>query len=36
VDVDSQKGTYLAYPKAGEVQDLADVKEQLVVEFYSK
>jgi small subunit ribosomal protein S4 len=36
VDVDAQKGTYQASPRSGEVQDLADVKEQLVVEFYSK
>jgi small subunit ribosomal protein S4 len=36
LDVDAQKGKYLAYPKAGEVADLADIKEQLVVELYSK
>ncbi|MDR3283580.1 MAG: 30S ribosomal protein S4 [Treponema sp.] len=36
IDIDAQKGTYLAHPKAGEVADLADIKEQLVVELYSK
>jgi len=36
VDVDAQKGTFTAYPRREEVLDLADVKEQLVVELYSK
>ncbi len=36
VDVDAQKGTFTAYPRREEVTDLADVKEQLVVEHYSK
>lgn len=36
VDVDAQKGTFSAYPRREEVQDLADIKEQLVVELYSK
>ena len=36
VDVDAVKGTFTAYPRREEVTDLADVKEQLVVEFYSK
>lgn len=36
VDVDNVKGTFVALPKRDEVSDLADVKEQLVVEFYSK
>lgn len=36
VDVDGVKGTFVALPKREEVSDLADVKEQLVVEFYSK
>ncbi len=36
VDVDAQKGTFAAYPRREEVLDLADIKEQLVVELYSK
>ena len=36
VDVDAVKGTYMAYPRRDEVSDLADIKEQLVVEFYSR
>lgn len=36
VDVDALKGTFSAYPRREEVLDLADIKEQLVVELYSK
>lgn len=36
VDVDAVKGTFAALPRREEVTDLVDVKEQLVVEFYSK
>lgn len=36
VDVDAQRGTFNALPRREEVTDLADVKEQLVVELYSK
>ena len=36
VDVDAVKGTYTVDPRREEVSDLADIKEQLVVEFYSK
>lgn len=36
VDVDAVKGTFSAVPRREEVTDLVDVKEQLVVEFYSK
>lgn len=36
VDVDAVKGTFAALPRRDEVTDLVDVKEQLVVEFYSK
>ncbi len=36
VDVDAVKGTFTAYPRREEVTDLADIKEQLVVELYSK
>lgn len=36
VDVDAVKGTFTAIPRREEIVDLADIKEQLVVEFYSK
>ena len=36
VDVDAAKGTFTQYPQRTEVTDLADIKEQLVVELYSK
>lgn len=36
LDIDAQKGIFTAYPRREEVSDLADVKEQLVVELYSK
>jgi len=36
VDVDAQRGTFNALPRREEVTDLADVKEQLAVELYSK
>ena len=36
VDVDAVKGTFNAIPRREEISDLADIKEQLVVEFYSK
>ena len=36
VDVDAVKGTYSTDPRRDEISDLADIKEQLVVEFYSK
>ena len=36
VDVDAVKGTFSAYPRREEITDLVDIKEQLVVEFYSK
>ena len=36
VDVDAVKGTFVQYPRREEVSDLVDVKEQLVVELYSK
>lgn len=36
VDVDAVKGTFTSIPRREEVSDLADIKEQLVVEFYSK
>ena len=35
VDEDAVKGTFVQYPRREEVADLADVKEQLVVELYS-
>ena len=36
LDVDAVKGTFTANPRREEVTDLANVKEQLVVELYSK
>ena len=36
VDVDAVKGTFVQYPRREEITDLVDVKEQLVVELYSK
>lgn len=36
VDEDAVKGTFNQYPRREEVTDLADVKEQLVAELYSK
>lgn len=36
LDIDAQKGTFVAYPERAAVTDLADIKEQLVVELYSK
>ncbi len=36
LDEEAVKGTYVQYPRREEVTDLADVKEQLVVELYSK
>ncbi|NLM01118.1 MAG: 30S ribosomal protein S4 [Treponema sp.] len=36
LDIDAQKGTYVSYPRRSEVTDLADIKEQLIVELYSK
>jgi small subunit ribosomal protein S4 len=36
VDVDAVKGTFTVLPRRDEISDLADIKEQLVVEFYSK
>ena len=36
VDTDAVKGTFVQYPRREEVADLVDVKEQLVVELYSK
>lgn len=36
VDADTVKGTFVQYPRREEVTDLVDVKEQLVVELYSK
>jgi small subunit ribosomal protein S4 len=36
LDVDAVKGTFTANPRREEVTDLANIKEQLVVELYSK
>jgi len=36
VDADAMKGTFVSVPRRVDVTDLADIKEQLVVELYSK
>ena len=36
VDEDAVKGTFVSVPRGADVTDLADIKEQLVVELYSK
>ena len=36
VDPDAMKGTLLAIPKRSDVTDLGDIKEQLIIELYSK
>lgn len=36
IDVDAKKGTFNMLPRRSDVADLADIKEQLVVELYSK
>ncbi|HBG37611.1 MAG TPA: 30S ribosomal protein S4 [Treponema sp.] len=36
LDIDAQKATFVSYPSREEVADLADIKEQLIVELYSK
>jgi small subunit ribosomal protein S4 len=36
LDIDAEKGTFVSYPERSAIVDLADVKEQLVVELYSR
>jgi small subunit ribosomal protein S4 len=36
LDPDAMKGKYLAVPRRSDITDLLDVKEQLIVEYYSK
>jgi small subunit ribosomal protein S4 len=36
IDADALKGTFVSVPRRADVTDLADIKEQLVVELYSK
>jgi len=36
LDADALKGTFVSIPRRADVTDLADIKEQLVVELYSK
>jgi len=36
LDVDTMKGKFLAIPRRSDVTDLADIKEQMIVEYYSK
>jgi small subunit ribosomal protein S4 len=36
LDADALKGKFVAVPRRNEISDLADIKEQMIVEFYSK
>jgi small subunit ribosomal protein S4 len=36
LDPDGMKGKFLAAPRRSDITDLADIKEQMIVEFYSK
>ncbi|MDR2246546.1 MAG: 30S ribosomal protein S4, partial [Treponema sp.] len=36
LDPDGMKGKFLTAPRRGDISDLSDVKEQMIVEFYSK
>jgi small subunit ribosomal protein S4 len=36
LDPDSMKGTFMVVPRRNDITDLADVKEQMIVELYSK
>ncbi len=36
MDPDALKGTFLAVPRRSDITDLADIKEQMIVELYSK
>ncbi|MDR1216745.1 MAG: 30S ribosomal protein S4 [Treponema sp.] len=36
LEVDAMKGQFLAIPRRIDITDLADIKEQMIVEFYSK
>jgi small subunit ribosomal protein S4 len=36
LDPDAMKGTFMAVPRRNDITDLADIKEQMIVELYSK
>ena len=36
LDPDAMKGTFLAIPRRSDITDMADIKEQMIVELYSK
>jgi small subunit ribosomal protein S4 len=36
LDPDAMKGKFLAAPRRSDITDLADIKEQMIVELYSK
>jgi small subunit ribosomal protein S4 len=36
LDPDAMKGTFLAAPRRNDITDLLDIKEQMIVEYYSK
>jgi small subunit ribosomal protein S4 len=36
LDPDAMKGKFLAAPQRSDITDLGDIKEQMIIEFYSK
>jgi small subunit ribosomal protein S4 len=36
LDPDAMKGVFLTAPRRSDITDLADIKEQMIVELYSK
>ena len=36
LDPDAMKGTFIATPRRSDITDLGDIKEQMIIEFYSK
>ena len=36
LDPDAMKGKFLAIPRRSDITDLGDIKEQMIIEFYSK
>jgi len=36
LDPDAMKGKFLAAPRRSDITDLGDIKEQMIIEYYSK
>jgi small subunit ribosomal protein S4 len=36
LDADNCKGTFVTAPKRADISDLVDIKEQMIIEYYSK